>query len=100
MRSKMMLALVAGLWSGAVFAADCAPDALRVALTTRADADQAARKAVIADLSDKAAHDRAMRVPRRFRAHVEVVAGPQIEGQIVTAELLEQRVRELRGDDA
>jgi len=41
-----------------------------------------------------------MRVPRRFRAHVEVVAGPQIEGQIVTAELLEQRVRELRGDDA
>jgi len=41
-----------------------------------------------------------MRVPRRFRAHVEVVAGPQIEGQIVTAELLEQRVRELRGNDA
>jgi hypothetical protein len=41
-----------------------------------------------------------MRVPRRFRAHVEVVAGPQIAGQIVTADLLEARVRELRGDDA
>lgn len=41
-----------------------------------------------------------MRVPRRFRAHVEVVAGPQIEGQIATAELLEAKVRELRGDAA
>jgi len=75
MRSKMMLALVAGLWSGAVFAADCAPDALRIALTTRADADQAARKAVIADLSDKAAHDRAMRTDHDNTAWMhEVVA--------------------------
>ena len=41
-----------------------------------------------------------MRVPRRFRAHVEVVAAPPIEGQIATAELLEAKVRELRGDAA
>jgi len=41
-----------------------------------------------------------MRVPRRFRAHVDVVAGPPVAGQIATAELLEARVRELRGDAA
>ena len=41
-----------------------------------------------------------MRVPRRFRAHVEVVAAPPMEGQIATAELLEAKVRELRGDAA
>jgi len=41
-----------------------------------------------------------MRVPRRFRAHVDVVAAPPIEGQIASAELLEARVRELRGDAA
>ena len=41
-----------------------------------------------------------MRVPRRFRAHVDVVAAPPVEGQIATAELLEARVRELRGDAA
>ena len=41
-----------------------------------------------------------MRVPRRFRAHVEVVAAAPVAGQIVTAELLEERVRALRGDAA
>ncbi|MET0655462.1 MAG: MFS transporter [Pseudoxanthomonas sp.] len=41
-----------------------------------------------------------MRVPRRFRAHVEVVAGEPIDGHGVTAEQLEARVRELRGGDA
>jgi 1-acyl-sn-glycerol-3-phosphate acyltransferase len=41
-----------------------------------------------------------MRVPRRFRAHVEVVAAAPMAGQIVTAELLEAKVRELRGDAA
>ena len=40
-----------------------------------------------------------MRVPRRFRAHVEVAAAPPLPGQ-ATAEALEARVRELRGDDA
>jgi 1-acyl-sn-glycerol-3-phosphate acyltransferase len=43
---------------------------------------------------------RRMRVPRRFRAHVEVVAGEIIDGNGATAEQLEARVRELRGDDA
>ncbi|HEY5972349.1 MAG TPA: MFS transporter [Pseudoxanthomonas sp.] len=43
---------------------------------------------------------RRMRVPRRFRAHVEVVAGEPVDGRIATAELLEAKVRELRGDDA
>ena len=41
-----------------------------------------------------------MRVPRRFRAHVEVVAGETIDGKSATAEQLEARVRELRGGDA
>ncbi len=41
-----------------------------------------------------------MRVPRRFRARVEVVAGPPIDGTVATAARLEARVRELRGDAA
>jgi 1-acyl-sn-glycerol-3-phosphate acyltransferase len=41
-----------------------------------------------------------MRVPRRFRAHIEVVAGEIIDGNGATAEQLEARVRELRGDHA
>jgi 1-acyl-sn-glycerol-3-phosphate acyltransferase len=41
-----------------------------------------------------------MRVPRRFRAHIEVVAGETIDGKGATAEHLEARVRELRGGDA
>ena len=41
-----------------------------------------------------------MRVPRRFRAHVDVIADAPIEGQIATAELLEAKVRALRGDAA
>ncbi len=39
-----------------------------------------------------------MRVPRRFRAHVDVVAGAPLTGPGVTAEMLEARVRALRGD--
>ncbi|GAA4859224.1 MFS transporter [Luteimonas vadosa] len=41
-----------------------------------------------------------MRVPRRFRAHVEVVAGAPVEGRAATAEGLERQVRQLRGDAA
>ena len=41
-----------------------------------------------------------MRVPRRFRAHIDAVAGPPIAGSIATAELLEAKVRGLRGDAA
>ena len=41
-----------------------------------------------------------MRVPRRFRAHVEVVAGEPIDERSVSAEQLEARVRALRGDEA
>ena len=41
-----------------------------------------------------------MRVPRRFRAHVEVVAGEPVDGRDVTAGQLEAKVRLLRGDDA
>ena len=40
-----------------------------------------------------------MRVPRRFRAHVEVAAAPALAGQAVTAEVLEQQVRQLRGEN-
>ena len=41
-----------------------------------------------------------MRVPRRLRAHVEVVAGPALDGRTATAAALEAKVRELRGDAA
>ncbi|MFG3449879.1 MFS transporter [Stenotrophomonas sp. NPDC047960] len=39
-----------------------------------------------------------MRVPRRLRAHVEVIAGPPVDGAMATAEGLEAQVRALRGD--
>jgi 1-acyl-sn-glycerol-3-phosphate acyltransferase len=41
-----------------------------------------------------------MRVPRRFRAHVEVVAGEPVDGREAGAAMLEARVRALRGDAA
>jgi len=41
-----------------------------------------------------------MRVPRRFRAHVDVVAETPILGQVASAELLEAKVRAMRGDAA
>jgi 1-acyl-sn-glycerol-3-phosphate acyltransferase len=41
-----------------------------------------------------------MRVPRRFRAHVEVVAAPPVPGTDATAARLETQVRALRGDAA
>lgn len=41
-----------------------------------------------------------MRVPRRFRANVVVMADAPIEGPGVTAQQLEAKVRALRGDDA
>ena len=41
-----------------------------------------------------------MRVPRRVRADVAVVAGAPVEGRTATASQLEHRVRELRGDQA
>ncbi|PZU28106.1 MAG: glycerol acyltransferase [Stenotrophomonas sp.] len=41
-----------------------------------------------------------MRVPRRFRAHIEVVAGPPVDGAHTDAPQLEILVRKLRGDEA
>jgi 1-acyl-sn-glycerol-3-phosphate acyltransferase len=41
-----------------------------------------------------------MRLPRRFRARVEVLAGAPVDGRAATAEGLEARVRALRGDAA
>ncbi|MEO6264422.1 MAG: MFS transporter [Luteimonas sp.] len=41
-----------------------------------------------------------MRVPRRIRAHVEVVADAPIDGRIADADMLEAKVRELRGEAA
>jgi 1-acyl-sn-glycerol-3-phosphate acyltransferase len=38
------------------------------------------------------------RLPRRFRAHIELIAGPPMPGPAVTAAELEARVRALRGD--
>lgn len=41
-----------------------------------------------------------MRVPRRFRAEVEVVAAPALDGATASAALLEAEVRALRGNNA
>ncbi|MFC5576771.1 MFS transporter [Lysobacter niabensis] len=41
-----------------------------------------------------------MRVPRRFRAHVEVAAAATMEPATASAEVLEAKVRALRGDAA
>ena len=41
-----------------------------------------------------------LRVPRRFRAHIEVEAAPAVAGSEATAEKLEQKVKELRGNRA
>ncbi len=41
-----------------------------------------------------------MRVPRRFRARIEVAADAPIDGRIATADMLEAKVRALRGDAA
>jgi len=38
------------------------------------------------------------RLPRRFRARVELVAGAPLEPAHASAETLEARVKELRGD--
>ncbi|MFY2762819.1 MFS transporter [Arenimonas sp. MALMAid1274] len=43
---------------------------------------------------------RRLRLPRRFRAHIEVVAAPPVPGATATAEALEATVRQLRGDRA
>ncbi len=43
---------------------------------------------------------RRMTLPRRLRAHVEVRVDAPVDGRTATAELLEARVRELRGDAA
>ena len=41
-----------------------------------------------------------MRVPRRFRATIDVAAGPAVDGAATNADLLEAQVRTLRGDNA
>ena len=41
-----------------------------------------------------------MRVPRRFRAHVDVIADPPFDPPSASAEVLEAKVRELRGSAA
>ncbi len=41
-----------------------------------------------------------MRIPRRLRAHVEVMAGAPVDGGVASAGLLETQVRALRGDAA
>jgi 1-acyl-sn-glycerol-3-phosphate acyltransferase len=41
-----------------------------------------------------------MRVPRRFRARIDVVAGAPTDGNVASAEALEAKVRALRGDAA
>uniref|UniRef100_UPI00321FBA7D MFS transporter n=1 Tax=Thermomonas sp. TaxID=1971895 RepID=UPI00321FBA7D len=43
---------------------------------------------------------RRMRVPRRLRAPIEVLAGEPVTGSTASAELLEAKVRALRGDAA
>ncbi|HET6604118.1 MAG TPA: MFS transporter [Xanthomonadaceae bacterium] len=50
--------------------------------------------------SRKVSRLRRARLPRRFRAHVELIAGAPIAPQHASAAALEQAVRELRGDRA
>ena len=72
---RILVALVTAVWTSAAFAVDCTPSALRESLATRASADQTARKAVIANASDKAALDVAVRTDRENTAWMrEVVA--------------------------
>ncbi|HSD16699.1 MAG TPA: MFS transporter [Thermomonas sp.] len=52
-----------------------------------------------ANAKEGSALDR-MRVPRRLRAHVEVVAGEPVDGASATAGSLEAKVQALRGDAA
>ncbi|MFT3807697.1 MFS transporter [Arenimonas sp.] len=40
-----------------------------------------------------------LRLPRHFRARIELIAGPPIPGTQATAALLEEKVRRLRGDN-
>jgi hypothetical protein len=41
-----------------------------------------------------------MRLPRRFRAHVQVVADAPMPAEGITSEILEAKVRALRGENA
>ena len=43
---------------------------------------------------------RRLRMPRRFRAHVELIVGQPLEGSDTDASALEAKVRALRGDAA
>jgi len=43
---------------------------------------------------------RRMRLPRRFRAHIELIAGTPVPPEQVTVSALEAKVRELRGEQA
>ena len=50
--------------------------------------------------TDEGGRLRRMRVPRRLRAHVEVIADAPVDGREATAGMLEAKVRGLRGDAA
>ncbi|MCC8364399.1 hypothetical protein LK996_15105 [Lysobacter sp. A6] len=72
---RVAFAVVASLLSSSALAVDCTPAALREALATHANADQAARKALMANPSDKNALDIALRTDRDNTAWMrEVVA--------------------------
>jgi len=50
--------------------------------------------------SNRSSKLRQLRMPRRFRAHIELVIGAPIDGADANAAMLEAKVRELRGDAA
>jgi len=50
--------------------------------------------------SNRSSKLRQLRMPRRFRAHIELVIGAPIDGATTNAAMLEGKVRELRGDAA
>jgi len=50
--------------------------------------------------STRSSRMRQLRMPRRFRAHVELIVGAPIDGAAADAAMLEAKVRELRGDAA
>ena len=50
--------------------------------------------------SNRSSRLRQLRMPRRFRAHVELIVDEPVDGTQASADFLEARVRELRGDAA
>jgi len=50
--------------------------------------------------SNRSSRMRQLRMPRRFRAHIDLIIGAPIDGAAANAAMLEAKVSEMRGDAA